>query len=107
MPRSKEVTVLPEPWRSMTEEDAAKFTEAESRRMLAAVTTPALEKLRIDVRAMRTSEIVLGLGHSQELSKRLLTDEDLDKYGAADEMLIMGAAIVALGDELDRRIPRP
>jgi hypothetical protein len=91
----------------MSEEEAAKYQHDEdnARRMLAAVSTPELDKLRDGVRTMRTSELVAGLARSDAIMKQVMPD--VWQYSDEDEMLIGAAALIVLGDELDRRVPVP
>jgi hypothetical protein len=59
---------------------------------------------------MQTSELIGYIAHPGSLDKRLFVDtsvDRLDRYTGHDEQLIMAAAIMAVGEEIDRRIPRP
>jgi len=107
MATMKAPTVLPEPWCSMSEEQVGQLKEEEVRQMFGAITAPTLAAFRTQIRSMRTSEIIGLIVSSNVLAQKLLADDDLDTFNAQDEQLIMAAALLALGDEIDRRIPRP
>jgi len=111
-PRRARVTVLGEPWCSMTEEQAQNMTADQARQMLQSVKTPKLDELRRELRGLRTSELIGYIAHPGSLDKKLFVDDGppgdrLDRYTGHDEQLIMGAAVMAVGDEIDNRIPRP
>lgn len=106
------MTVIPEPWRSMTEAQLASMKEPEARQMLASISTPELAKLRADVRSFRTSELVVLMAHAGQLAKKVLPPDAADVrtpsvYDSEDEQLIIGAAALVVADEIDRRVPRP
>ncbi len=110
---ASKVTVLGEPWCSMTEEDARNMTREQARQMLLSVKDPKLDAFRGSLRAMQTSELISYIAHPGQVDSKLFDDSGppsfsrLEKYGSADEQMIMGAALMAVGDEIDRRIPRP
>jgi hypothetical protein len=104
--------ILPEPWISMTEAQLAQMKEPEARQMLAAVSTPELSKFRQDVRSLRTSELIMLLTHGGQLAAKVLPPDAEDirvkrAYDNEEEQLIIAAGAIMLGDEIDRRVPRP
>jgi hypothetical protein len=107
MDSMKKITVLGEPYVSMTDEQAQKMKPDEARQMLQTVKYPQLDEVRSSVRTMLTSELIGHVAHPGGLEKRLFATDAQDKLTVYDEQLIMAAAIMAIGDEIDRRIPRP
>lgn len=94
------------------------MTEAEvnAREALAKVHTPKLDELRTAVPKMRTSELLGLIVNAEALIDALggvevLNEDDPGppkfKYTRAEEALIAAAALLALGNEIDRRIPVP
>lgn len=84
------------------------MTEAETREALTKVHAPKLDELRAAIPKMRTSEL-LGLLLNAEALVDILDDGGADpfKYTKEQDTLIGAAALLALGDEIDRRIPVP
>lgn len=99
----------------MTEKKQVPVTEAEVRQALAAVHTPRLDELRAAVPKMSTSELLVLLMNGEALVDRLDEDGEYDpksgpptfKYTRKEEELIGAAALLAITDEIDRRIPVP
>jgi hypothetical protein len=91
----------------MTDEQAQKMTQDEARQMLMSVKYPQLDELRASVRAMQTSELIGHVAHTHGLEKRLFVTDHQNTLTSYDEQLILAAAVMSLGDEIDRRIPRP
>ena len=98
---------LPEPWASMTEEQAHAMTEADARKMFGAVQSPVLTTYRSTARTMQTSELIATLSRPERMLRTLFTDEQRDQMTRDDHELLCGAALLILGDEIDRRVPRP
>lgn len=98
---------LPEPWRSLPQDRAVSMKEDQAREMFTAIHTPELDKLREDVKTMRTSELIVLIAHADQVEKRVFDDDDLDRYSRDEEYLLLAAAMLAVGDEVDRRFPRP
>lgn len=96
------------------EQQTPAMTEAEARQALADVRSPKLEALRADIPKMVTSKLLGLIVHSEALAE-MLEDGPYDpktgpptyKYTVDEETVIVGAALQAIGDEIDRRIPVP
>lgn len=91
------------------------LTEAETRQALAAVRSPKLDELRTALPKTRTSELLGLLMNAEALVERLDEDGENDpksgpptfKYTRQQDELRAVAAMLAITDEIDRRIPVP
>lgn len=100
-------TLLPEPWRSMTEEQLHALKPVEARQMLTAVRTPTLLAFRAQVNAMQTSELILAIADPGRIARKLVPPDEPVEYNYGDERIVVEAALLAISVEIDRRIPRP
>lgn len=98
---------LPEPWASMNEEQIRALDEPELRQIFGQVSTPALIAFRQSLRGKRTSSLIAFLSRPDTFMRDLIPEGEYNEYNRADEDLIVGAAALAVGDEIDNRIPRP
>lgn len=80
------------------------ITEDQARAYLLALSTPPLEAWRVSVRTLKTSDL-LGLAGNPELLAYKLT-VSLPPASERDQEILM-AAMLALSEEIDRRIPIP
>jgi hypothetical protein len=83
-----------------------------TRQALTAVHSPKLDTLRAALPEMRTSTLIGLLTNADILVDRLDEDGPYDpkagpqyKYTEEQQTLIATAAVLAIGDEIDRRIP--
>lgn len=80
------------------------ITEDQARVYLNALRTPALEAWRSAIRTMRTSDLLGVAGNSELLAHKLTIA--LPLANDRDQEILM-AAMLALYEEIDRRIPIP
>jgi hypothetical protein len=83
------------------------MTEAEVRKVLEGLKTPTLDRLRENVRQMRTSAILELTTTPSKLIQRLDLSPSPFGNNAQQEQAIVAAALLTLTDEIDRRIPIP
>jgi hypothetical protein len=86
--------------------------EAKAREELSNVHSPKLDALRTNVLKMRTSELLALVVNDESLDDQLNEDGPYDpktgpmfKYTVKEMAVITAAALIAIFDEIDRRIP--
>ena len=82
-------------------------TDEEVRAILAAERSPLLDAWRLAMCAALTSQLIIHLTHDEDIVKLFEAEESDDLSDASIERheRVLRAAIVAVGDELDARIP--
>ncbi len=76
----------------------------QARAYLLALSTPTLDGFRKQVKTLKTSELLILMGDPKSVAQALALS--MQVATPADQEVFM-AALLALGDEIDRRIPIP
>lgn len=89
----------------MTSTEQLLASEAELRQQLESESSPALDKLRAEAPAMRTSHLIVLLTDAKAFTRVLDEDGDLGALDAARVERLVAAGMLAVCDEIDRRFP--
>lgn len=86
-----------------TTQEVDTISEDDARVYLTNLSTPMLDALRVKAHEMKTSEL-LGVMGNAEMLMMILGLSDINAAGAHEVFM---AGMLALADEIDRRIPVP
>lgn len=99
---SKLTLVPPDPATHVPPPTIDQMTEEQARAYLMSVRSPLLDGLRARVVKMKTSELIAWLANPQITSELIAEDSNEQTHEA-----LLTAAMLAIADEVDRRIPIP
>jgi hypothetical protein len=83
--------------------DEDEITAERARAQLVEISTPLLDAFRAEIPSLKTSELIVWLTKMEMLMYRLVDENESEEMANA----IAQSALIALADEIDRRLPGP
>jgi hypothetical protein len=95
---------IPPEW--LEKSDLVGKDEATLRVMLVAVDSPEITAMRAKVSSLRTSELLTVFSQPLALFERHIGPDCFDAFTDDEGSLVCAACVLAVTDEIDRRIPQ-